>query len=149
LNNVARLEDIRTVQIERLNRQEVVQYKGGVLPVLRFGDFLSALEIATSDGLAVSEFVYEPPSVPFTEDSFKAIICDCDGDYLGLLVDKILDIIDIPLEVNSRSKPGGIYGSAVIDGKATDLVDVRKVAAAAKVMLTHSKRLSDELGGVE
>jgi two-component system chemotaxis sensor kinase CheA len=43
---------------------------------------------------------------------------------LGLIVHEIIDIVDSPLDIQVASKIPGTIGSAVIDGRATEIVDV-------------------------
>ncbi|MBO6802524.1 MAG: response regulator, partial [Thalassospira sp.] len=42
---------------------------------------------------------------------------------MGLVVDEIVDIVDDVLNVELTADQDGLVGSAVIDGKATDLID--------------------------
>ena len=42
---------------------------------------------------------------------------------MGLVVDEIVDIIEIELDINISSDLPGLIGSAIVAGKATDIVD--------------------------
>jgi two-component system chemotaxis sensor kinase CheA len=43
---------------------------------------------------------------------------------MGLIVDEIVDIVEDKLSYEITSAQGGLLGSAVIDGKATEVIDV-------------------------
>ena len=51
---------------------------------------------------------------------------------MGLVVEEILEIIEETLEVDSAGRPG-VFGSAVIRGNATDLLDLPGLLAHAEV----------------
>ncbi|OYW20884.1 MAG: hypothetical protein B7Z55_06580 [Planctomycetales bacterium 12-60-4] len=44
---------------------------------------------------------------------------------LGLMVDQIRDIMEEPLVIRSGTQRSGVLGTAIIDGKATDVVDTQ------------------------
>jgi len=102
LGLVARLEDFERDKIEISDGRHVVQYRGSLMPLV----FADGCNSASSEG--------RQPVLVFT-----------DGDHtMGLAVDEILDIVEEPLDINIASKRPGIVGSAIVGGKATELLDV-------------------------
>jgi len=70
------------------------------------------------------------PLVPFdTSHEWKAegrqpILVFTDRDRsMGLVVDEIVDIVEDRLKIELSAKEDGLIGSAIIDGKATDVID--------------------------
>ena len=102
LSLVARLEEIEVDTIETSNDRLVVQYRGQLMPLVKLdADF----QLSTSG---------RQPILVFSDK----------GHSMGLVVDEIIDIVEDRLKVEIGSDRPGFIGSAVIDGKATELLDV-------------------------
>jgi two-component system chemotaxis sensor kinase CheA len=102
LELVARLEEIDGKAIERANGRTVVQYRGKLMPLLGI------------DGGAAQAASARVPVLVFAEDERS----------MGLVVDEIVDIVDEALKVELASDRAGVIGTAVVAGKATDILDV-------------------------
>ena len=101
LSLVARLEEVSVADIETSNGKMVVQYRGHLMPLVEFD---SSFQMRTEGA---------QPVIVFTEDEHS----------MGLLVDRIVDIIEEKLDIELSSSKPGLVGSAVIDGKATGIMD--------------------------
>jgi len=98
---VARLEEIDISTIEHSFGNPVVQYRGQLMPLIKVSDDM--------------EFVKEGP---------QPILVFSDANRsMGLVVDRIVDIIEDNLHVELKAELPGILGTAVINGKATDVLD--------------------------
>lgn len=98
---VARLEEIDMAGIEHSHGKPVVQYRGHLMPLVT---------IDTS---------YELPA-----EGRQPVLVFADGDRsMGLVVDEIVDIIEEVLHVELAANEPGLIGTAVIAGKATDIID--------------------------
>ena len=109
---VTRLEDFSVEQIERVGSHEVVQYRGQILPLVRMGHFLGAYSEQTGDRVQV---------VVYSEN----------GRSVGLVVGAILDITEEVLIARSDLNDHGLLGSAVVQNKITEMLDVRQAIVAA------------------
>ena len=98
---VARLEEIDVENIEHSNGRPLVQYRGKLMPLV----FIDGNYQMKSEG--------RQPTLVF-QDRERT---------MGLVVDEIVDIVDDVLNVELTADQDGLVGSAVIDGKATDLID--------------------------
>jgi two-component system chemotaxis sensor kinase CheA len=98
---VARLEEIDLDEVEISNGQLVVQYRGGLMPLL---PLRADGEIARSGRQSAIVFADRDRS-------------------MGLLVDEIVDIVEDRLSIELTTERPGMLGSAIIDGEATDIVD--------------------------
>ena len=114
LSAVARLEEFPRKMIERSGGQEVVQYRGDILPLIQVSDYLANGGNATS-----------------TADPLQVVVYSELGRSVGLVVGKISDIVEEVLTVKRDVKREGIAGSAVIQDKVTDLLDVPGIIRAA------------------
>lgn len=102
LSLVARLENIETNKVERSNGQLLVQYRGGLMSLTPFSheiDIMSKKEV---------------PVLVFSDNR----------NNFGLVVEEIVDIIEEHIDVKVQSKTQGLLGSAIINNKTTDVVDV-------------------------
>jgi two-component system chemotaxis sensor kinase CheA len=99
-------------RIERVGNREVVQYRDQILPVVRLAHLLGTYP--AEEGATV-------PVVVYTER----------GRSVALAVDKILDIVEDVLEARSDVGDDGLLGSAVIQQRVTELLDVRRAILAA------------------
>lgn len=99
LSLVARLEDIPRERIEQSCGMPVTQYRGRLMPLIAIAP--SAEETATQPVLVFAE-----------------------GDQcVGLMVDAILDVIEDRLSITLGAARPGVLGTAVVGGRATDVLD--------------------------
>jgi two-component system chemotaxis sensor kinase CheA len=112
LDMVDRLEDLQRSAIEQVGGYEVVQYRDGLLPLVRLDRVYSA------DG--ADRFV----DVGSPDDRLQVVVCSHRDVLVGLVVSEILDIVDDELAVRSALGSGGRYGSVVVDGHVTEILDV-------------------------
>jgi two-component system chemotaxis sensor kinase CheA len=102
LSLITRLEEIDAAKIEISNGKYLVQYRGGLMPL-----------VPTNDRVKVRSEGMQPLLVFI--DSDRA---------LGLVVDEIVDVIEDRLDIQVGSANPGTIGSAIIGGKATEILDV-------------------------
>jgi len=114
LSAVARLEEFPQQAIEQAGGQDVVQYRGRIMPLIDLAKYLPN----TGGALA-------------TTGLKQVIVYSEQGRSVGLVVGKINDIVQQAITVNRRAAGNGILGSAVIQGLVTDLLDVSGIIRAA------------------
>jgi two-component system chemotaxis sensor kinase CheA len=101
LSLVARLEEIDLAKIEYSHGRPMVQYREKLMPLI---------PIEADKKLA------ETGNCP--------VLVFADGDHsMGLVVDEIIDIVEDRINVELTSDRPGFMGSAIIAGRATDLLD--------------------------
>lgn len=115
LSSVDRLEEVRPDSIEYSAETEVVQYRGGILPLVRLG---STLGYAPEAQAQVGE-----------NDLVPVVVYDAGHSSLGLVVEEIIDIVEEAVDVQHRSDRPGILGSAVLRERVTDVVDMDALIA--------------------
>jgi two-component system chemotaxis sensor kinase CheA len=102
LSLVTRLEDIQTEAIEHANDRDLVQYRGNLMPLVKVHDDMQLRDKGTQ------------PMLVFADEHRS----------MGLMVDEIVDIVEEVLDIEVTSDKPGLLGSAVIKGKATEVIDV-------------------------
>ena len=113
---VARLEEFPRTVVEHTGSQEVMQYRGQIIPLLR----LSGLIPTTRDP--------DPQAAP---GSIHIVVYSEGNRTVGLIVDRIVDIVEGHEAVESRSSHGGILGSFVSQHHVTELLDLPAIVRAA------------------
>jgi two-component system chemotaxis sensor kinase CheA len=112
LSVVARLEEIPAGSVEKADGKEVVQYRGQIMPLLRLSELLDCGSGALLDPMQV-------------------VVCAEEGRSVGLVVDRILDIVEANIDLQQTSHRSCVRGSAVIQERVTDLLDIRGMIRAA------------------
>ncbi len=102
LELVARIEDFETARIERARGQHVVQYRDHLVPLVAIN----------------------PAHVWKDTGKQQVLVFADDTRTMGLVVDDIVDIVQDTMSVELSSDTEGLVGSAIIAGKATDIVDI-------------------------
>lgn len=120
LASVARIEEFAPGRVENLGKQgAAVQYRGTILPL-----------ISLSWEIGVSELVRSSVA------PVVVLVCIHQGSAVGLIVDRVVDIVEEHLVVQEKQQARrGIAGSAVVDGKITDIVRVADLIEQSSVDL--------------
>jgi len=114
LSQVARLEEISGADIEWAAQREVVQYRSQIMPLIRLDEVVGRTRTFEADG-------GEDPDVLYV------VVCTQGESSVGLVVEKILDIVNQTVTLADRTESETLLGSIVLDGKVTDLLDVERV----------------------
>ncbi len=102
LSLVARLEHVKTSRIEYSSGQMMVQYRDTLMPLIPFNS-----------------------SVQVGQEKDKPVLVFADREQsVGIVVDEIVDIMEERIDVKLGSGQAGLLGSAIINGQATDVVDI-------------------------
>lgn len=118
LELVSRLEELDYGKIENSAGSRVMQYREGLMKI-------SALD----DGMEIPN-----------EGMHDTIVFSDRGRTLGIYVKNIVDITRQSMELKASSRKQGILGSMIINGKATEIVDISHYI---------SREFEDWLGHVE
>ncbi len=111
LSEVTRLEKIDTSIIEVSDHMQVVQYRGEILPLVSLSEAMGVRSLVGSGDVKLLDVV---------------VYTEC-GRSVGLVVDRIIDIVDARLEVTRAASRPGLLGSAVVGDHVTDLLDLPAV----------------------
>ncbi|MGA8314016.1 MAG: chemotaxis protein CheA [Terriglobales bacterium] len=120
---VARLEEFARSAVENTGHQEVVQYRGQIMPLIRVSEVVELAENAHSGG---SSKTAVDPQAPL-----QVVVYAEQGRSVGLVVERILDIVEEEFVLERPAERAGILGSAVVQQRVTDLLDVQAVVQAA------------------
>ncbi|HZP16886.1 MAG TPA: chemotaxis protein CheA [Terriglobales bacterium] len=119
LGLVARLEEFPADSVEVAADQEVVQYRGQIMPLVRVSE---ALESKRQKAAAAAN------------GSLHVVVYAEKGRSVGLVVDRILDIVEESFVMQPHTGRTGVMGSAVIQKRVTDILDVPGLLAQTQAM---------------
>jgi two-component system chemotaxis sensor kinase CheA len=101
LSLITRLEEFEADAIERMNGDDLVQYRGALMPIVYFEE--------------------DRPR----KEGMQTVLVFTEADRpVGLAVDEIVDIVEEALTIEIATDRPGMIGAAIIRGKATEIVDV-------------------------
>lgn len=110
LSDVERLEEFAATDVEFGAGREVVQYREDILPLLRLGE-----------ALGVSAFGMD------AADTLNVIVNRIGGRFVGVVVGRILDIVEQDVDLADGDETRGLLGTAIIQGRVTDVIDIDAV----------------------
>ncbi|WP_417451554.1 chemotaxis protein CheW [Kordiimonas sp.] len=119
---VARLEEVEIDTIEISDGRHMVQYRGALMPLIK-----------------------AHPDMTLRTEGRQPVLVFTDREYtMGLAVDDILDIVDEELNIKLASDKKGVVGSAIISGKASEVIDVSYYLNLAFADWMKSRNMSED-----
>ena len=126
LSSVSRLEEFVISDVESAGHYDVVQYRGQILPLLPLSNALGA------DG------------TPGTGTKLQVVVYSERGRSVGLVVGRVLDIVEEAVTLDRATTREGLLGSAIIQQRVTDVLDVGTVVHNAAPWLLDAGALTEE-----
>ena len=123
LRQVARLEEFPATIVERSGGQEVAQYRGEIIPLLRLAAALPGSVLSPNNAYAEAS-----ASEGNTKNTIQVVMYTEAKKTVGLVVDRIVDIVDEDMKnIEPNHRQAGVVGSFVSQRRVTDLVDVSAI----------------------
>jgi two-component system, chemotaxis family, sensor kinase CheA len=117
LDHVDRLEAFPSRSVERAGADDVVRYGDAILPLTRLDELLLDRR---------RERRYPGEDVP---TDLQVLVHRDGATLLGIVVGRIIDVVDEPLELHAASRPG-VRGTMVLDGRVTEVLDLPALVGA-------------------
>jgi chemotaxis protein histidine kinase CheA len=124
LSKLARLEEFPVAQVEMSGSQWVTQYRGQILPLIR-------LNVVMEERRARLRALQTPP--PADSGPIQALVLHHEGRSFGLVVERILDIVEDRADVQSEATRASVLYSVVIGDRVTELLDIPAILRIADV----------------
>jgi two-component system chemotaxis sensor kinase CheA len=126
----SRLEEFPRSALEKIANQYAVQYRDIILPLIDLSTVFSAnLTIQQSSPNAPTDF---PPE----DDTFQVVVVSLNQEHsVGLIVERILDIVESPLTIKGTATRPGVLFLALIEGQITEIIDVENIIQIANPYL--------------
>ena len=122
LSTLARLEEFPVEQVEMSGGQWVTQYRGQILPLVR----LNVVMEERRNKLRALQGAPIAGSGPL-----QVLVLNHEGRAFGLVVDKILDIVEDRADVKSAASRSLVLYSVVIGERVTELLDIPAILKTA------------------
>ncbi len=123
LGTLARLEEFPASQVEKSGIEWVIQYRGQILPLIRLNVMLQERRQRRRHPTSAA-----PPA---DASSIQVLVCNHEGQTVGLVVEQILDIVEDRVELKSPATRPGVLYAAVIENRVTELLDLNIVLQRA------------------
>ena len=116
LSAISRLEEIPRDSLELAGSRSVVQYRGEILPLINLDDAIGNQSARRDEN---------------EEDALKIVVYSENGKSVGLIVKNIQDIVEEDFDLKPGMNRRGIIGTAIIQKKVTELLDVSEIIKSA------------------
>ncbi|MBL8749029.1 MAG: chemotaxis protein CheA [Planctomycetes bacterium] len=113
LSCVARLEEFPRSAIEHAAGRAVVQYRDDIMPLVRLSELLGTDAEDTGDG------------------PLQVIAHQRNGAFVGVVVDRILDIVQEPVQPKRVGAKPPVLGTVVVHERVTEAIDIGAVITMA------------------
>ncbi|HAI68778.1 MAG TPA: hypothetical protein DCM38_04990 [Gammaproteobacteria bacterium] len=100
--------------MEYSGNQHVIQYRGKILPLIYLADLLDG----TSTNLNNNEML-------------QVVVHSNNNRSVGLVVPRILDIVEESITIESITSRRGVLYSTIIQGEVTELLDLKNILQTA------------------
>ena len=127
LDTVDRLEELPVSQVEVTGKQWVAQYRGKILPLVN-------LDLALEERRTRRRVMN--PKEQASGDLLQMLVCNHEGCPVGIVVERILDIVEETAAVQYPASRAGVLFSAVLAGQVTELIDIPAILVAAGIQLS-------------
>ena len=129
LGVVARLEEFPASLVEKSGNEWVVQYRGKILPLIRLDIVLEERRTRLRHKIKTIE-----------PDPLQVLVCHDAGRTVGIVVDRILDIVEDTALIKSSATREGVQHVVVINDRVTELLDIPVIQHIAE----ENRSLSSE-----
>ncbi|MEP4683844.1 MAG: chemotaxis protein CheA, partial [Rhodopirellula bahusiensis] len=131
MSQVARLEQVPDRMIEEANGQSVIQYRGKILPLIHMASILGVQSSKQLMAMNPDSSEDDADSSTHEEPISQVVVYSEEGQSFGLVVDRIIDIIEDDIELVESTKGNGLLGSAIIQERVIDLLDLPAMIQSA------------------
>ena len=109
-------------QVEMSGSQWVTQYRGQILPLIR-------LNVVLEERRNKLRALQAPPNAD--SGPIQVLVLNHDGRSFGLVVERILDIVEDRADVRSAATRAAVLYSVVIGDRVTEMLDIPAILRGA------------------
>jgi two-component system chemotaxis sensor kinase CheA len=123
LSTLARLEEFPVAQVEMSGTQWVTQYRGQILSLIR-------LTVVMEERRQKLRALQALPSID--SGPIQVLVLNHEGRSFGLVVERILDIVEDRADVKSAATRPAVLYSVLIGDRVTELLDIPAILRSAE-----------------
>jgi two-component system, chemotaxis family, sensor kinase CheA len=120
---IERLEEFSTKALEKIGAQQVVQYRAMAMP-------LRELDALLEERRSRARVRDAAPKIP--TESISVVVCGEPRSQIGLMVDRILDVVNEPSAARGTSTRHGVLGTQIIRERVTEILDLTNILRSAR-----------------
>ncbi|MGA8736871.1 MAG: chemotaxis protein CheW, partial [Terriglobales bacterium] len=124
LSTLARLEEFPVAQVEMSGSQWVTQYRGQILPLIR-------LHVVLEERRNKLRALQTPPALD--SGPIQVLVLNHEERSFGLVVERILDIVEDRADVRSAATRSAVLYSVVIGERVTEMLDIPAILRRAEM----------------
>ena len=111
------LEEFEQRDVEHVGVQKVIQYRNSILPLIWVSEALEERRQKPQErrNILISKI---------RDSLLQVVVVHKRNRNIGLVVDRIIDIVEEVLEEKQEATRNGVLGSAVIQERVTEILDV-------------------------
>ncbi len=117
---VSRLEFLPRSRVERVGDVSFIQYRDEILQLVD-------LEVILPERRSLPRGATDEAAA----DAMQVVVCSIDGRHVGLVVHRIMDIVEESVKVQRPASRAGVRGCVVIQTRVTEIVDLKTAIALA------------------
>jgi len=133
---IARLEEFRRADVERSGDRAIIQYRGGLLPLVSLG---ALLDLGGTHAATDIEWIGDA-------DPLRVVVHEREGRAVGLIVEAVVEIVEERVAPGGGDASTGFAGAVVVRGSVTELIDLEGLLRQADVH-RHSALAASAEGG--
>ena len=122
---VERLEEFPAKAFEKIGAQQAVQYRAMAMPLL-------GLDTLLEERRSRARVQRTAPKI--ATESISVVVCGEPRSQIGLIVDRILDVVNEPPAVRGASTRHGVLGTQIIRERVTEILDLGNILRSAARM---------------
>jgi two-component system chemotaxis sensor kinase CheA len=130
LAQVSRLEEFPRAAVERVGRREVIQYRGEILPLIDVSRALAGPR--DRDAPRRPRRPAREPGAEANGERIQVVVHTGPERQVGLVVGRILDIVEGAITTRSKASRPGVLFTAVIQDRVTEFLDVERLIQTAE-----------------
>jgi two-component system chemotaxis sensor kinase CheA len=120
LDAVARLEEFPRAAVERAGGRDVIQYRGEILELVPIDRAVRRRRAGTARNGSAA------PAAK-AEESIQVVVYAGAGRRVGLVVGRIIDIVEEAVVTRSPARRPGVRFTAVVQDRATEFLDLEEI----------------------
>ncbi|HET6574810.1 MAG TPA: chemotaxis protein CheA, partial [Fimbriiglobus sp.] len=123
LTRVARLEEVPRSAVERAGGRDVVQYRGEILPLVPIARTLRGHWSRDGHDGEPRGPLGNGPTRAVGDNTIQVVVYAGEGRRVGLIVGRIIDIVEEAVVTCSPDRRPGVLFTAVVQGRVTEFLD--------------------------
>jgi len=122
LSRVVRLEEFPKTAIEQVGDRQVIQYRDQILYLVNFANVFDSF--VSRQRFSAANF----KTAVLDADPLQVVVVACQsGRQIGLVVQRMVDIVMEDLCITGESTRPGVQAIAVIQGQVTEILDIETI----------------------